>query len=83
MPDVPAEHARLHFRVELDGHPMDAEQRVLWEIDGEMSPSAPGGGLAWPARAGEHQVRAWLEPAAGETAQSSPVVRFEVMSAGQ
>ena len=83
MPDVPAEHARLHFRVELDGHPMDAEQRVLWEVDGEMSPSVPGGGLAWPARAGEHQVRAWLEPATGEAAQSSPVVRFEVMSAGQ
>jgi len=81
IPDVPPEHARLHFRVELDGHPLDAVRRVLWEVDGEMSPSAPGGGLAWPARAGEHQVRAWLEPVAGEVAQASPPVRFEVMSA--
>jgi len=81
VPDVPPEHARLHFRVELDGHPLDATRRVLWEVDGEMSPSALGGGLAWPARAGEHQVRAWLEPAPGEVAQGSPPVRFEVMSA--
>ena len=80
MPDVPAEHARLHLRAELEGRPLGPEHTLRWEVDGAALPYAPGVSTSWVATPGRHRVRAWLEdPSGGGPAQTSDVVRFEVL----
>jgi penicillin-binding protein 1C len=80
MPDVPSEHARLHLRAELEGRPLGPEHALRWEVDGTALPYAPGVSTSWVATPGRHRVRAWLEdPSDGRPAQTSDVVRFEVL----